>query len=74
MSESADIDPYAIDSLIGIILEAFEFPCSSPKFWCKHMPPNFGIKVILFQNSYLSVYHTTTVLFRDIHVIPDFLA
>jgi len=22
---------------------------SSSKFWCKHMPPNFGIKVILFQ-------------------------
>ena len=38
------------------------------------MPPNFGIKVILFQNSYLSVYHTATILFQDIRTIPDFLA
>ena len=36
--------------------------------------PNFGIKEILFQNSYLSVYHTATVLFRDIRMISDFLA
>jgi len=36
------------------------------------MPPNFRIKVILFQNSYLSVYHATTVLLRDIRASPDF--
>ena len=36
------------------------------------MPPNFGIKVILFQNSYLSVYYAATVLLRDIRASPDF--
>jgi len=36
-SESADIDPQAIDSLIDTILEAFEFPLFSPKFWCKQI-------------------------------------
>ena len=36
------------------------------------MSPNFGIKVILFQNSFLSVYHATTVLLRDIQASPDF--
>ena len=36
------------------------------------MPPNFGTKVILFQNSYLSVYHAATVLLRDIRATPDF--
>ena len=29
VSESADIDPHAIDSLMGTIFEAFEFPRSS---------------------------------------------
>ena len=33
--DPADINRYSIDSLIGIILEACEFPRSSPKFWCK---------------------------------------
>ena len=33
--DPADINLYSIDSLIGIILEACEFPRSSPKFWCK---------------------------------------
>ena len=37
-SEPADINPYAIDSLIGTILEACEFLRSSPKFWCEHNP------------------------------------
>ena len=42
------------------------------KFWCKHMPPNFGTKVILFQISYLSVYHATTIMLRDIRASPYF--
>ena len=32
------------------ILGALSSHIPLPKFWCKHMPPNFGIKVILFQN------------------------
>ena len=35
--------------------------------------PNFGIKMIFFQNSYLFVYHVATVLFWDIRVTPNFL-
>ena len=72
VSESADIDPYSIDSLIDTILEASSSRVLLPKFWCKHMSPNFGIKMILFQNSYLPIYHAATVLFRDIRVTPDF--
>ena len=73
-SESADIDPYAIDSLIDTILEALSSRIVPPKFWCKHMPPNVGIKIILFQNFYLPVYHIATVLFGDKRVTPDFSA
>ena len=36
------------------------------------MPPNCGIKMILFQNSYSCVYHVATVLLRDIRATPDF--
>ena len=70
--ESADIDPYAIDSLIDTILEASSSSVLLPKFWYKHMPPNFRIKMILFQNSFLPVYHVATILFWDIGVTPDF--
>ena len=35
--DPADINLYSIDSLIGIILEACEFPRPSPKFWCKQI-------------------------------------
>ena len=58
--------------MIVTILEASSSRVLLSKFWCKHMPPNFGIKVILFQNSYLSVYHAATVLLRDICVTPNF--
>ena len=45
VSDPPTTDPLMIRSweLLG--------PCDSPsKFWCKHMPPNFGTKEILFQN------------------------
>ena len=71
-SESADINLHATESLIDTILEASSSRVFLSKFWCKHMPPNFGIKVILFQNSYLSVYHAVTVLLRDIRATPNF--
>ena len=47
--ESADIDPYAINPLIDTILEALSSRVLLPIFWCKHMPLNFGIKVILLK-------------------------
>ena len=53
--ESADTDLYAINSLMTWSWELLSSYNHSSKFWCKHMPPNFGIKVILFQN-----YHVHT--------------
>ena len=41
-------------------------PCdSSSKFWCKHMPPNFGIKVILFQNYHVCIFDGSAVMGRE---------
>jgi len=42
------------------ILEVSSSRVSLSKFWCKHMPPNFGIKMILFQNFYLFVPRVAT--------------
>ena len=54
-SESVDVNPYAIDSLITQSwkhrVSAFFFP----NFGVNTCPPNFGIKIILFQN-----YHICT--------------
>ena len=36
-----------------------------PKFWCKHMPPNFGIKVILFQNYHVCTPDRSIVMGRE---------
>ena len=38
--ESADIYPYAIDSLIDIILETSSSHVPLPKFWCEHWQSN----------------------------------
>ena len=38
---------------------------SSSKFWCKHMPPNFGIKVILSQNYRICIPNKSTVTGRE---------
>ena len=35
------------------------------KFWCKHMPPNFGIKVILFQNFHTCASDRSIVMGRE---------
>ena len=41
-------------------------PCdSSSKFWCKHMPPNFRIKVILFQNYHVFIFDGFVVTSRE---------
>ena len=41
-------------------------PCdSSSKFWCKHMPSNFGIKVILFQNYHVRVPDRSAVTGKE---------
>ena len=37
----------------------------SSKFWCKHMPPNFGIKVILFQNYHVCIPNWSIVMGRE---------
>ena len=42
--------------VISVYIEASSSRVLLPKFWCKHMPPNFGIKMILFQNFYLSAH------------------
>ena len=38
---------------------------SSSKFWCKHMPPNFGIKVILFQNYHVCIPDRSVIMGRE---------
>ena len=38
---------------------------SSSKFWCKHMAPNFGIKVILFQNYRVCIPDRSAVTGRE---------
>jgi len=63
--ESADFDLQAIASLMTWSWELLS-PCdSSSKFWCKHMPPNFGIKVILFQNYHVCIPDWSTVTGRE---------
>ena len=37
----------------------------SSKFWCKHMPPNFGIKVILFQNYHVCIPEWFIIMGRE---------
>ena len=63
--ESAGSDLHAIDSLMTWSWE-LSIPCdSSSKFWCKHMPPNFGIKLILFQNYHACIPDWSTVTGRE---------
>ena len=64
-SKSADIDPCAIDSLMMQSWKLRVFPHLSSKFWCKHMPPNFGIKIILFQNYHVYTSDGSTVPGRE---------
>ena len=48
-------------------LGSFRVPAtSSSKFWCKHIPPNFGIKVILFQNYHICIPDWSTVTGREL--------
>ena len=63
--ESADSDLHAIDSSKTWSWE-FSSPCDpSSKFWCKHMPPNFGVKVILFQNYLVCIPNWSVVMGRE---------
>ena len=63
--ESVDTGMYAIDSLMTWSWELLS-PCdSSSKFWCKHMPPNFRIKVILFQNYRVCIPDRSAVTGRE---------
>ena len=48
-----------------MILGAVESLRPSSKFWCKHMPPNFGIKVILFQNYHVFIFDGSAVMGRE---------
>ena len=47
------------------ILEASSSHVLLPKFWCKQMPPNFGIKVILFQNYHVCTPDRSIVMGRE---------
>jgi len=64
-SKSASSDLHAIDSFMTWSWE-LSSPCDSPsKFWCKHMPPNSGIKVILFQNYHVCIPDRSVVTGRE---------
>ena len=63
--ESADTDLHTIDSLMTwswVLSSPYD---SSSKFWCKYMPPNFGIKVILFQNYHVCIPDRSAVMGRE---------
>ena len=51
--------------LDDMILGASSFRIPLLKFWCKHMPPNFGIKVILFQNYHACTLDRSVVMGRE---------
>ena len=64
-SESAGSDPHAIDSLLTWFWEFSSSWDPPSKFWCKHMPPNFWIKVILFQNYPVCILDWSTTMGRE---------
>ena len=61
----ADTDLYAIDSLMTWYWELLSSYNPFSKFWCKHMPSNFGIKVILFQNYHIFIFDGSVVTGRE---------
>ena len=63
--KSTGFDLHAIDSLMTWSRE-LSSPCDpSSKFWCKHMPPDFGIKEILFQNYHVCVPDRSVVMGKE---------
>ena len=63
--ESADTDLHAIDPLMTWSRELLSPYESTSKFWCKHMPSNFGIKVILFQNYHVCMPDRSAVMGKE---------